>query len=137
MTPTATASPKAAKLTKAQSIAEIKKNWVTLFNGAAPYTAKVGIVQNGATFEPILKEQAANSTAKGATATVQSVTLTSATTASVGYTVLLGGSPVLTNQKGTAVLQGGVWKVSVPSFCGIASLEFSGKTIAGCPSAAG
>jgi hypothetical protein len=105
---------------------------MTFFNGTEPYTVKVGLVQNGSTFAPILKQQASNAQAKGSTATVQSVTVTSATAANVGYTILLGGTPVLTGQKGTAVYQDGVWKVSVASFCGIAQLELSGQKIAGC-----
>jgi hypothetical protein len=47
----------------------------------------------------------------------------SATTAKVTYDILLSGTPVLTNQSGSAVLQDGTWKVSTTSFCGLLTLN--------------
>jgi hypothetical protein len=76
--------------------------------------------------------QATAGTGANASATVQSVTVTSPTEATVHYTVLLSGSPVLKNQKGTAVYQDGTWKVSTTSFCGLAALESGGKAPAAC-----
>jgi hypothetical protein len=38
----------------------------------------------------------------------------------------------LTNQSGTAVYEDGTWKVGVSSFCGLLTIENSGKT-AGLP----
>lgn len=64
---------------------------------------------------------------------MQKVTLTSATQATVGYTILISGAPVLPGQKGTAVLQGGTWKVATASFCGLLMLQSGGKPVAGCP----
>jgi hypothetical protein len=63
---------------------------------------------------------------------VQTVTLISPTKAAVGYTILLRGAPVLPGQKGTAVYQGGVWKVSAASFCSVVKLGANGQKIPGC-----
>ena len=59
--------------------------------------------------------------------------------ATVTYDILVSGTPELKNQTGTAVLQGGTWKVGVTSFCGLLTLENAGKTSglpAACKSAA-
>ena len=66
------------------------------------------------------------------------MTITSPSKATVTYDILLSGTPVLTNQKGAAVHQDGIWKVSVTSFCGLLTLEARGTTSslpAGCKSA--
>jgi hypothetical protein len=54
--------------------------------------------------------------------------VTSATQAKVVYDVLLSGTPALTNQAGTAILQGGTWKVSAASFCALLALQSGGST---------
>jgi hypothetical protein len=41
----------------------------------------------------------------------------------VTFDILLNGTPVLTKQTGTAVLENGTWKVSASEFCGLLSLE--------------
>ena len=130
--PTAPASPAAVSepTSGAAAIAAIKKNWVTFFDGKNSVATKEKYVQNGSKFTSVL--QATASTGANASATVQSVTLTSPTGASVHYTVLLSGSPVLKGQKGTAVYQDGTWKVSTTSFCGLAALESGGKAPAAC-----
>ena len=60
------------------------------------------------------------------------VTNVTASQATVKYDILLGGTPALKNQTGTAVNQNGTWKVGVASFCGLLTLENAGKT-AGLP----
>ena len=56
------------------------------------------------------------------------VTLVSPTQAKVIYSILVGGTPALSNQTGVAVYQDGVWKVGVASFCGLLTVENGGKT---------
>ena len=73
-----------------------------------------------------------NPLAASAAAKVSAVTLTSATKATVRYTITIGGQPALANQKGVAVLQAGTWKVGDQSFCALFALEQT-KTPA-CPS---
>ena len=93
---------------------------------------RVSLLENGPQYLSIMKKVLEAPQGATAGATVQSVAVTS-TTANVGYTITLSGTPVLGGQKGTAVYEDGVWKVSTPSFCGLAALENSGKAVAGCP----
>jgi hypothetical protein len=103
---------------------------VTFFSGKTPATAKIALVQDGQKFASAAKTiGAAGATAS---ATVQSVTLTSPAQATVHYTILIGGSPILKGQKGTAVYQDGTWKVSATSFCALAALQSAGKPVPGC-----
>jgi len=46
----------------------------------------------------------------------------------VTYSILVSGTPALTNQAGVAVYQDGRWKVGDASFCGLLLLENGGKT---------
>jgi hypothetical protein len=45
------------------------------------------------------------------------------TKATVIYSLTMGGTPVLSDLKGEAVLQNGTWKVGDQSFCALLSLE--------------
>jgi hypothetical protein len=49
------------------------------------------------------------------------VTLTSPSQATVTYDITLAGNAVASNQKGTSVLENGVWKVGDTAFCGLLS----------------
>jgi len=115
--------------------AAIEKSWETFFNGSTPAATKAGLVQNGQAFLPVLEAQAKNPQGATASASVQSITMTSATQATVTYTILVSGTPMLAGQKGTAVLEDGTWKVGTASFCALAALESAGKAVPGCPAA--
>ena len=128
--PSATASKQATS--GAAAAAAIKQDWVTFFNPKTSVAAKEAILENGSKYEALLKSQASNPTAATASASVQSVKITSPTGATIDYTILVSGSPVLKGQKGTAVYQDGTWKVSKTSFCGLAALENGGKAPAVC-----
>jgi hypothetical protein len=54
--------------------------------------------------------------------------------ATVTYDILVSGTPALKNQTGVAVYENGTWKVGVTSFCGLLTIENSGKTT-GLPAA--
>ena len=71
---------------------------------------------------------AATGLAAEAKAKVLTVTNVTASQATVKYDILLGSTPALKNQTGTAVYQNGTWKVGVASFCGLLTLENAGKT---------
>jgi hypothetical protein len=94
------------------------------------------LLEDGTKYTGLLQTQAKNPQAAAAGSTVQTVTLTSATTANVVYSIVLNGVlngvPVLSKQKGAAVYQGGVWKVATSSFCSLALLESGGKPVGGC-----
>jgi hypothetical protein len=61
--------------------------------------------------------------------------LKSGSTAAVTYNILLGSSPALSGQAGTAVYQNGIWKVGDVSFCVLLTLENAGTAPAVCKSA--
>lgn len=108
---------------QAQARAAIKANWIEFFSGKTSATKKIALVENGSQFSAIIRGQSSSSLAKSVTATVARVTLQSSTKATVRYSLSVGGQPALANQTGQAVLQGGVWKVGVKSFCSLLALE--------------
>jgi hypothetical protein len=99
----------------------IATNWVAFFNPATPIATKATLLQNGSTFSAVLQGEASNAQAKLTSAQVTAVTV-SGSTATVTWTLLLSGSPVVANQKGQAVLEGGTWKVGDSAFCGLLKL---------------
>ena len=120
-------------LNKTTATKTITANWEIFFSGKTPAQTKISLLQNGTKFATVIKAQASSSLAKSTTATVSKVSNLSASSASVRYTVDLGGQPALRNALGTAVRQNGTWKVSDESFCALLALE-QVKTPA-CPAA--
>ena len=117
------------------AVAAIKSNWATFFNAKTTTARRVQLLQSGEVLAGVLKAQAKNSLAATATSTVSQVTLTGTDQASVTYTILVSGQPVLKGQHGVAVYQNGIWKVGLVSFCGLLKLENGGKASglpAGC-----
>jgi hypothetical protein len=113
----------------------IATNWVTFFNPKTTVAKRESLLQDGSDFTAQLKSEAASSEAQLTSSQVSAVTVTSGTAATVTWSLLFSGSPVLAGQKGTAVYQDGVWKVSKASFCGLLSLNAaSGPVPAACPS---
>jgi len=119
----------------AATIATIKKNWETFFNGKTPAGTKENLVQDGQKFASVINSMAGSSLAQTASASVKSVTVTSPTQATVKYSILVSGTPVLEGQTGTAVYENGTWKVGLGSFCALLTLQNNGKAPAGCSSA--
>jgi hypothetical protein len=109
----------------------ITTNWVAFFNPKTPTATKITLLQNGSKFSALLAAQATNPQAQTTSAKVTAVTV-SGTTATVTWDLLLSGTPVLTKQKGQAVLEGGTWKVSDASFCGLMALQPSALSKAVC-----
>jgi hypothetical protein len=117
----------------------IAANWATFFNAKTPVAKRVSLLQDGQTFQSIIKAQAGSGLAASATAKVTKVTMVSSSQAKVTYSILIGGQSALANQAGVAVFQDGTWKVGLASFCGLLALENGGKTSglpAACKSAA-
>lgn len=115
-TASSTSSPAAARQ-------QIRQNWTSFFSGDTSAAQKVVLLQNGSEFSSAIQAQASSTLAKRTKAQVVSVTLTSPSRATVVYTILLGGQPVLVNRKGTAVLVDGAWKVGDRSFCQLLGLQ--------------
>ena len=128
-TPTASATAP-SDVTTAQ--AEVKTSWTAFFDGASAPAERTTLVQGGADLAAALALAAKDPNARKTTARVDGVVFTSPTEATVTYTLLSGGTPVLKGATGTAVLEGGTWKVSKQTFCGLVSLSAPGKAIPGC-----
>ncbi len=132
-------SPATSASAPAGAAAAITTNWEAFFNAKTPISKRVSLLQDGPQFQSIIQSQAHSGLAALATAKVTHVTVTSPTQATVTYDILVSGTPELKNQAGVAVLENGTWKVGVASFCGLLTLENSGKTSglpAACKSAA-
>ena len=132
------ASAKASGGGAASTEKTIAANWTAFFSAQTPEAKRVSLLQDGQVFAPVLKAQSGSGLASSASAKVTKVTLVSSTQAKVTYSILVAGASVLPNQTGTAVNQGGTWKVGVASFCGLLTLENNGNTAklpAACKSA--
>jgi hypothetical protein len=120
-----TGSGAAAEQAAEQAVA---KNWQTFFNAKTPPSKRVALLQDGPEFTALIEAESQSSLASEASATVTKVRLTSASQAQVSYTIELGGQPALSDQIGTAVLDNGVWKVGVGSFCNLEILMNGGSS---------
>jgi len=107
----------------ASATSQVRANWVTFFKGSSPTATRVALLQHGAEARGILAAAAGSGFARGLSATVTKVTITSPTTAAVTYAIAIGGVPLLADQHGTAVKVGTVWQVSTQSFCSLLALE--------------
>src|SRR5215469_15925981 len=80
------------------AVAAITANWKTVFNGKVSIPNRLALVQDGSQVAAFVEAEAKTSfgaAATGSTATVSSVTITSASQAAVNYEVLLLGTPLL------------------------------------------
>ncbi|HTV12874.1 MAG TPA: hypothetical protein VME20_13545 [Acidimicrobiales bacterium] len=129
----ASASTTRSQMSAVTAKSKIIADWEAFFSGKTPASRKVQLVEDGSAFSKVIKAQAGGGMAQSVTATVSKVTLNkSMTEAAVVYTIDLGGSPALKNQTGTAVYQGGVWKVGAASFCALLGLEGSASQVSVC-----
>ena len=107
-------------------------NWEAFFNGKTGAAKQIALLQNGDKFSAIIKAQAGSGLASTAGAKVTAVVVNSATSATVSYDITLSGATALPNQTGTAVYEGGVWKVGDVSFCQLLKLENNGTAPSAC-----
>jgi len=117
------------------AVAQITANWEKFFNSSTPASEKATLLQNGTAFEPVIKDLVNFPLASGLGAKVTNVTLNSATTATVKYNLTANGQALFTqDQTGTAVLQGGTWKVGDASLCNLFKLIPGGTVPSACSS---
>ncbi len=102
------------------------------FDPSTPSATKLGLLQNGKAFVPVLTGFASNPLAAQAAVSVQKVAFTSATAADVTFNLCESGQPVLPNSAGKAVQEGGVWKVADATLCGLVKLNSGGAAVPGC-----
>lgn len=105
--------------------AAIATAWQKFFDGTGAATDKIALLENGDQYSALIQGYASNSFAKAASATISDIKVTSDTTADVTYSLLVQGTPVLTNQAGKAVKQNGSWKVSYETFQALMALAQS------------
>jgi hypothetical protein len=112
-----------ASTTNDATVTAIKTAYIKFFNPATSLTESVTLLQGGQAFRGTLKKQAKTTFAKTTTATVSTVTLDSPNKATVVYTLLLSGAPVLVDTTGSAVHESGKWKVAGATFCGLLTAQ--------------
>ena len=104
-------------------VTAIKTVYSKFFNPKTSIQESISLLQDGAAFRGTLEEQAKTSFAKTASVTVSKVTVDSPNKATIVYTILLSGSPVLPNTTGFAVREGGTWKIAGATFCGLLAAQ--------------
>lgn len=114
----------------ASETAAIKQAWTNFFSGSTSASDKIKLLQNGQEFSQIINEAAGLSISKTSSATVSKVVIDNSTSATVTYSISLGGQTALKNQTGTAVKVNGSWLVGTSSFCALLALE--GQSVPAC-----
>jgi hypothetical protein len=118
-------------LDRAAAEAQIRKNWQAFFSKNTSLTTKLTYLQHGDTLKAAVQRFGTDPRTSQATAKVVDVFVTSPTSATVKYQVLLNGQVALPNAVGTAVFEDGVWKISASTLCGLLGLT-GGTQIPGC-----
>ena len=107
--------------------AAVAKAWETFFDGTTDAAQKTAVLQNGDQFQQLIQAQAGSQIAQSVKAQVSDVQV-SGDTATVSYSISIGGQQALGGQKGQAVKTNGKWQVSDASFCQLLALESGGDT---------
>jgi hypothetical protein len=131
----AAASSPAASGGSSSAVSEITTNWNTFFNPATPNSKRVELLENGEQFSAAINSLSSTPLASGLSSKVDSVSVTSATKATVKYDLSALGQTVATNATGTSVLQDGTWKVGDDVFCGLLTQAKSAGLTIPVPSA--
>jgi hypothetical protein len=116
----------------AGAIENVRTNWETFFSGRTSAATKISLLQNGQKFATVIRAQAGSGLASTTGAKVKAVVLTSMTMATVSYDITFNGVTGLPSQTGTAMLEGGVWKVGDAAFCDLLRLEGNGAAPSVC-----
>ena len=130
----ASSAPASSASGSSAAVAEITANWEKFFNFGTPTSERVALLQNGSAFSSAISALSKLPLASGIGAKVTGVTVTSATSATVNYALVSGGTTLLGGQTGTAVYEDGTWKVGDASLCGLFKLVPGGTVPAACNS---
>ncbi|CAL9401752.1 hypothetical protein GCM10010423_76020 [Streptomyces levis] len=134
-TPTAertTSAPATAPADRAAAEAEIRQNWQKFFDPKTSAEDKQAVLENGDRMGPVLQAFSGDERGGQVQARVTKVEFTSATEATVTYTLTLKGATALPDASGTAVEQEGTWKVSVKTLCSLVQMSGNGSPVPGC-----
>lgn len=115
---TAPADPAAAEK-------QIRHNWNAFFNPSTSLANKTKYLEHGEKYQRLLQGFVRDPRVGQVKSTVKKVSFTSATSATVSYSLTLKGRTALPNASGTSVLQDKEWKVSHKSLCSLLSLNRS------------
>jgi hypothetical protein len=130
----ASSAPASSASGSSAAVAEITANWEKFFNFGTPTSERVALLQNGSAFSSAISALSKIPLASGIGAKVTSVTVNSATSATVTYNLVSGSSTLLGGQTGKAVYEDGTWKVGDASLCGLFKLVPGGTVPAACNS---
>ena len=130
----ASSAPASSASGSSEAVAEITANWEKFFNFGTPTSERVALLQNGSAFSSAISALSKIPLASGIGAKVTSVTVNSATSATVNYNLVSGSSTLLSGQTGKAVYEDGTWKVGDASLCGLFKLVPGGTVPAACTS---
>jgi hypothetical protein len=131
--PTTVSAPPSTTSTS-NAAAEITANWEKFFDSSTSVAEKAKLLQNGPTFSSAINSFTQLPLANGIGAKVTAVVVNSATTATVSYNIVAGGSTLLANQTGKAVYQDGIWKVGDATLCNLFTLIPGGSVPSACSS---
>jgi hypothetical protein len=109
------------------------------FDSSIDASTKTDLVQNGAKMNGLVAALGQAAKTSKSSITINSVTFTSPTHASISFNILLGGTPALPNAQGQALLDPttGKWQVADVTLCTLAGLDSVPANIisaAGCSS---
>jgi hypothetical protein len=88
-----------------------------------PVTQKTALIQDGPAFLPAMQAESKNPQASSISLQVTGVQLAKPDLATVVFTILVKGSPLLPDQKGYAIRDNGVWKIAGTTFCGLLAAQ--------------
>ena len=109
---------------KSSDTDQVKSAYETFFSSKTPLSERVALLQNGSRFRAVMKSFASNPLASNTSAKVFSVTVQGAKRAKVVYEVMIAGGVVPPGkQTGSAVREGGKWKVDDASLCALLALN--------------
>ncbi|MBC3844424.1 hypothetical protein GXW82_42730 [Streptacidiphilus sp. 4-A2] len=118
LAPMVTGSGPADTATAAKAVAA---DYQKFFDPATASTTKLGLLQSGTSFVPVLESFASNKLAAAATVTVTAVDFTGATAADVTYNLCESGAAVLPDSAGKAVLAAASGRSPTPPCAGWSS----------------
>ena len=132
---TSPASPSTQSSRVGGDASDITSVYQRFFNVKTPVAISTGLLQDGPAFASYLAAQAKSPASHGLRVTVSNVVVNSPNKATVTFSVLLNGSPVLANQTGYAVRQGGQWKVAGDTYCGLLAAQGAPPPMCSTPAA--
>lgn len=104
-------------------VAKITQVYTSFFSSKAPAASKPALVQNGASFKSAIFALSSNPLASNTSAKVSKVTLQGSSKATVVFSINIGSTPMLKNQKGQALKLNGKWVIASATLCQLVMLE--------------